>query len=94
MRGGKREGAGRPSGARNKRTRAVEAAMEVVREKFEAAVPAAFEGDGVAFLQVVYRDPANPIEVRIGLEWRNRTPRLVRQPVPLPRIVHRRTAFP
>jgi hypothetical protein len=64
-RGGKREGAGRPIGRKNKRTAAAEAAALVVAARFKAEVPTAFDGDGVAFLQVVYRDPGQPIEVRI-----------------------------
>jgi hypothetical protein len=48
MRGGRREGAGRPKGAKNQRTVAVEQAMQVVAEKLKQAVPDAFEGDGVA----------------------------------------------
>jgi hypothetical protein len=65
MRGGKREGAGRPLGAKNRRTAAVEAAMQSVAAKFLAEVPQAFDGDGVAYLQTVYRDPALPVDVRI-----------------------------
>jgi hypothetical protein len=52
-------------GAKNKRTVAIEAAMQVVAAKFKDEVPAAFEGDGVAYLQTVYRDPALPVDVRI-----------------------------
>jgi hypothetical protein len=65
QRGGKREGSGRPAGAKNKRTAAIEAAALVVVERFKAEVPMAFDGDGVAFLQVVYRDPGQPIELRL-----------------------------
>ena len=65
MRGGRREGAGRPSGARNKRTRDVEAAMKEVAVQFAEAVPDAFQGDGVAFLQTVYKNPALPLAVRL-----------------------------
>ena len=50
MRGGKRAGSGRPAGAKNKRTVAVEAAARAVAERFKAEVPTAFEGDGVAYL--------------------------------------------
>jgi hypothetical protein len=39
--------------------------MQEVAIRFKAEVPAAFDGDGVAFLQVVYRDPAQPIELRL-----------------------------
>src|SRR4051794_3102516 len=65
MRGGRREGAGRPRGAKNKRTREVEAAMETVAAKFAEAVPDAFEGDSVAFLQTVYKNPTLPFPVRL-----------------------------
>lgn len=65
MRGGRREGAGRPQGARNKRTRDVEAAMKAVAEEFAEAVPNAFTGDSVAFLQTVYKDPKLPLGMRM-----------------------------
>jgi len=39
MHGGKREGSGRPMGAKNKRTVAVEAAMQTVAERFKAEIP-------------------------------------------------------
>ena len=65
MRGGRREGAGRPLGAKNKRTAAVEQAMQVVAEKLKEAVPNAFEGDGVCFMQSVYKDPSFPVELRL-----------------------------
>jgi hypothetical protein len=65
MRGGQRYGAGRPRGAKNKRAAAVEAAMQVVAAKFRDEIPEAFDGDGVAYLQTVYRDPALPVDVRI-----------------------------
>jgi hypothetical protein len=65
MRGGKRDGAGRPTGAKNRRTVAVETAMQVVAERFKAEVPMAFDGDGVAYLQTVYRDPQQPTVLRI-----------------------------
>jgi hypothetical protein len=58
MRVGRREGAGRPKGAKNQRTVAVEKAMQVVAEKLKQTVPQAFEGDGVAYMQSVYRDPS------------------------------------
>jgi hypothetical protein len=65
MRGGQRDGVRRPRGAKNKRTAAVEAAMQVVAAKFKDAMPEAFDGDGVAYLQTVYRDPALPVSVRV-----------------------------
>ena len=65
MRGGRRGGAGRPRGAKNMRTREVEAAMKVVADEFAEAVPDAFAGDGVAFLQTVYKDPKLPLSTRL-----------------------------
>jgi hypothetical protein len=65
MRGGRREGAGRPQGAKNKRTREVEAAMKAVAQEFAESVPEAFAGDGVAFLQTVYKDPKLPLGIRM-----------------------------
>jgi hypothetical protein len=65
MRGGLREGAGRPKGAKNQRTVAVEQAMQAVAEKLKQAVPEAFEGDGIAYMQSVYRDPSFPQELRL-----------------------------
>jgi len=65
MRGGRREGAGRPKGAKGKRTVAVEQAMQVMAEKLKQAVPEAFEGGGVAYMQPVYRDPSFSQELRL-----------------------------
>jgi hypothetical protein len=65
MRGGKREGAGRPTSSKNRRTVTVETAMQIVAERFKAEVPMAFDGDGVAYLQTVYRDPQQPTEFRM-----------------------------
>ncbi len=65
MRGGKRAGSGRPAGAKNKRTVTVEAAARAVAERFKAEVPTAFDGDGVAYIQSVYRDPSFSHELRL-----------------------------
>ena len=65
MQGGRREGAGRPRGAKNKRTPEVEAAMKAAVANFAEVVPDAFAGDGVAFLQVVYKNPSMPLAVRL-----------------------------
>jgi hypothetical protein len=56
---------GRVKGTPNRRTAAVEAAARAVAERFKAEVPTAFEGDGVAYLQIVYRDPHQPTELRM-----------------------------
>ena len=47
------------------RTREVEAAMKAVADEFAEAVPDAFAGDGVAFLQTVYKDPKLPLSIRM-----------------------------
>ena len=39
--------------------------MQVVAAKLKEAVPDAFDGDGVAFMQSVYRDPSFPTELRL-----------------------------
>jgi hypothetical protein len=61
---GKKTG-GRQAGVPNKRTAAKKAALQAVVTKFEAAVPPAFDGDAVALMQCVYRDPSMPIELRL-----------------------------
>jgi hypothetical protein len=43
----------------------VEAAARAVAERFKAEVPNAFEGDGVAYMQSVYRDPSFSHELRL-----------------------------
>lgn len=44
---------------------AVEQAMQAVAEKLKEVVPNAFDGDGVAYMQSVYRDPAFPVALRL-----------------------------
>ena len=39
--------------------------MQVVAKKLKQAVPDVFEGDGVAYMQSVYRDPSFPLELRL-----------------------------
>jgi hypothetical protein len=39
--------------------------MKAVADGFAEAVPDAFAGDGVAFLQTVYKDPQFPIGMRM-----------------------------
>ena len=56
---------GRVKGTPNRRTAAVEAAGRAVAERFKAEVPNAFEGDGVAYMQSVYRDPSFSHELRL-----------------------------
>jgi hypothetical protein len=54
-------GPGRPPGSKNKKTLALEVAVQQVA----ASIDGAFEGDAHAFLQAVYRDPGVPLEIRI-----------------------------
>ena len=62
--GGRRPGAGRPKGARNKRTNElVEAADVLVATLHE---PFKFKGDGVALLQMIYKDTSQPIDRRMA----------------------------
>ncbi|MDR6292342.1 hypothetical protein E9232_004882 [Inquilinus ginsengisoli] len=63
--GGKREGAGRPAGAKNKRTAETLAAMEAAAEKIAEVVPNAFDGDAHALLMAVYKDPKHELALRI-----------------------------
>jgi len=65
MLGGRRAGAGRPKGAKNKRTIAIEAAATEVAQRFQVEVPNSFAGDGIAYLQTIYRDPTQPVELRV-----------------------------
>jgi len=39
--------------------------MQIAAEKLKQAVPDAFEGDGVAYMQAVYRDPSFSQELRL-----------------------------
>ncbi len=63
--GGKREGAGRRAGAASKHTKVRAAKVDEAAAKLEKAIPGAFKGDSHAFLMAVYKDPANPLDVRI-----------------------------
>jgi hypothetical protein len=65
MRGGKRAGAGRKPGQRNKLTKERLARVEAVSKAIEAFLPEAFHGDAHAFLVAVYKDPAHPIDLRV-----------------------------
>ncbi len=56
---------GRPTGMKNKRTLAVEAAMRAAAAALNETVPGAFDGDAHAFLMAVYKDPSRPIELRV-----------------------------
>lgn len=63
--GGKRQGAGRIAGVPNKRTKAVLEAAQQTAEALSTAIPDAFTGDAHALLMAVYKDPAQPIELRV-----------------------------
>src|SRR5712671_4968454 len=56
---------GRPKGAKNKRTAEREAAMKEMAEQVGKAVGGAFEGDALAYLMSVYKDPSKPENLRI-----------------------------
>ena len=70
MTGGRREGAGRPRGAKNKRTLESEAEMKAAADELTATIPNAFPGDALAYLQSVYRDPRNPVPLRKDAAWK------------------------
>lgn len=56
---------GRPRGAKNRRTREVEAAAIAAAEQIGLAVPDAFTGDAHAYLMAIYKDPRQPTELRL-----------------------------
>jgi len=56
---------GRRKGTPNKRTEEREAAIEEAAVKISTAIPDAFEGDSHALLMAVYKDPQQPLDVRI-----------------------------
>jgi hypothetical protein len=55
---------GRPKGAKNKRTAEREAMREMAAQ-IEKVVDGAFEGDALAYLTSIYKDPTKPENVRI-----------------------------
>lgn len=63
--GGKRSGSGRPKGSPNKRAQAVLDAAQQTAKALAASIPDAFTGDAHALLMAVYKDPAQPIELRV-----------------------------
>jgi hypothetical protein len=56
---------GRPKGAKNKRTAEREAATKEIAAQIEKSVGGAFEGDALAYLMSVYKDPLKPENLRI-----------------------------
>jgi len=61
---GERRG-GRQPGTPNKRTVELQAKAEAAAQAISAAIPGAFDKDAHAFLMAVYKDPAQPMELRI-----------------------------
>ena len=64
---GKRTGSprGRPKGAKNKRTVERETAMTEMATQIEKVVGGAFDGDALAYLMSIYKDPVKPENLRI-----------------------------
>jgi hypothetical protein len=56
---------GRKPGSKNRRTAELEAATETAARTISEALGTAFEGDAHAFLMAVYKNEANPIDIRI-----------------------------
>ena len=56
---------GRPKGARNKRTVQREADMRRTSASIEKSVEGAFEGDALAYLISIYKDPTKPENLRM-----------------------------
>src|SRR5262245_51155781 len=56
---------GRPPGAKNKRTKEREAAIQAAAAHLEGTIDGAFTGDAHTFLIAVYKDPAIPLHVRV-----------------------------
>ena len=56
---------GRPRGAKNKRTVEREAALKEMTAAVEKTVEGAFEGDALAYLTSIYKDPAKPDNLRM-----------------------------
>lgn len=61
---GERRG-GRSKGTPNKRTEKREQAMQEAAEKISAALGAPFEGDAHALLMTLYKDTAQPLDIRL-----------------------------
>ncbi len=61
---GERRG-GRKSGSPNKRKQQRAEAMQEAAQKIAAAILDAFEGDSHALLASIYKDPSQPIQLRL-----------------------------
>lgn len=64
-RGGARPGAGRRPGSKNGVTKERLARVQEKHEAIATAIPEAFAGDAHALLMTVYKDPSNPIDLRV-----------------------------
>lgn len=64
-RGGKRAGAGRTKGTTNRKIKRLRSVMREVAIKVGEIVPDAFEGDGVALMVAIYKDPRIPLDMRL-----------------------------
>jgi hypothetical protein len=62
---GKKTGGGSRAGTRNRRTLAVEAIVERTAAQIAETIPGAFAGDAHSLLMWVYKDPANPLQIRV-----------------------------
>jgi hypothetical protein len=58
-------GPGRPHGSKNKRTLEREASMQAAAQTIAAMIPDAFPGDAHALLVAIYKDPGQPVELRL-----------------------------
>ena len=56
---------GRPKGSKNRFTERCSGAAKATAKKIEKALKSAFTGDAHAFLMLVYKDPENPIDLRL-----------------------------
>ena len=63
--GGRRDGSGRPRGSKSPNTKRRHEAIKAVVAKFEATIPDVFDGDAVALMQLIYRDPRQDIGLRL-----------------------------
>lgn len=65
MRGGKREGAGRRKGSKNKTSAQREEATKAMAVALEGALPNCFKGDSHALLMAVYKNEDLPLMIRV-----------------------------
>lgn len=65
MRGGKRPGAGRKKGSTGEKTIARAQRVKELAQVIEQTIPGAFLGDSHDFLMTIYKDPTQPMPLRI-----------------------------